>query len=134
MKYLLDSDFVIDFLRAMPHAIRLLHSLIDDELAISLVTYGEVYEGIYTGPDVERQERDFRNFRRGVKVVPLSQPIMRRFAQIRGELRRGGLLIPDPDLMIAATALHHGQTLVTRNTRHFARVPGLSLHPLAGDT
>ncbi|MEF2279213.1 PIN domain-containing protein [Deinococcus sp. YIM 134068] len=42
-------------------------------------------------------------------------------------LRAGGNLIEDADLLIAATALRHRAILVTHNTRHFDRIPGLSL-------
>lgn len=42
-------------------------------------------------------------------------------------LRAGGNLIEDADLIIAATALRHRATLVTHNIRHFDRIPGLSL-------
>jgi tRNA(fMet)-specific endonuclease VapC len=40
-----------------------------------------------------------------------------------------GRLISDMDLLIAATAMHHNLTLVTRNHRHFERVPNLRLYP-----
>lgn len=53
---------------------------------------------------------------------------MERFAGIRGDLRRRGQLIPDLDLLIAATALHHDLTLLTRNVRHFDRIPELRLY------
>jgi predicted nucleic acid-binding protein len=53
---------------------------------------------------------------------------MRRFALIRGNLRNRGELIGDPDIMIAATGLHHNLTLVTRNVRHFERIAGLPLY------
>jgi tRNA(fMet)-specific endonuclease VapC len=49
---------------------------------------------------------------------------------VRGDLRRRGTLIADLDILIATTTLHHRLTLVTRNTRDFARVDGLRL--LAG--
>ena len=42
--------------------------------------------------------------------------------------RRQGQLIPDLDLLIAATALHHDLTLLTRNIRHFNRIPELRLY------
>jgi predicted nucleic acid-binding protein len=45
----------------------------------------------------------------------------------RAALRQQGLLIPDMDLLIAATALEHDLTLVTRNQRHFVRLPGLQM-------
>lgn len=48
-------------------------------------------------------------------------------ASIYHQLRTTGQLIDEGDLMIAATALRHGATLVTRNTSHFQRVPNLTL-------
>jgi len=38
-------------------------------------------------------------------------------------------MIGDFDILIAATALHHDLTLVTRNRRHFERIPNLALYP-----
>jgi len=44
---------------------------------------------------------------------------------IEARLRQGGNPIEAEDGMIAATARHHGLTLVTGNLKHFARVEGL---------
>lgn len=54
---------------------------------------------------------------------------MWRLGQIRGDLRRQGLPIGDPDTMIAATALHQIVTLVTRKWPHFDRTANLRLYP-----
>ena len=70
----------------------------------------------------------FRELLRSVPVLPLNRPIMRRFARVRGQLRRQGRIIGDPDILIGATALHHDLSLVTRNISHFERIPGLRLH------
>jgi tRNA(fMet)-specific endonuclease VapC len=67
-------------------------------------------------------------FLRWVNVLPLTKSIVKYFALTRGELRRNGNIIGDADLFIAATAIHHDLILVTRNVRHFQRVPGLKLH------
>jgi len=53
---------------------------------------------------------------------------MEIFVQTRANLRRAERLIPDLDLLIAATAIHHDLTLLTRNVRHFGRVPDLRLY------
>jgi predicted nucleic acid-binding protein len=50
-----------------------------------------------------------------------------RAAQLYADLRRQGKLIPDNDLLIAATALHHGLVLVTNNLHHFQRIPNLPI-------
>lgn len=106
----------------------MLASLEDEGLYISLITYGEVYEGIYYSRNADASERIFLQFLREIEVLPLSKSIMKRFARIRGQFRAQGNLIADPDLLIAVTAIHHELTLVTRNTRHFQRVPGLLLY------
>jgi tRNA(fMet)-specific endonuclease VapC len=128
MTYLADTDLVADYLNGQSAAITLLNGLLPTGLAISLVTYGEIYDGIYGGRDPRQAERTFRRFLRSVRVLPLTQAIMREFARLRGPLRRQGMRLADNDLMIAATAIHHNRALVTRNVKHFGRVPGLRIH------
>jgi tRNA(fMet)-specific endonuclease VapC len=128
MTYLLDSDVVADWLNGVPSAVQLVARLAPAGLAISEVTYGEIYEGIYYGRNPKQAERVFQQFLRSVDVLPLTRLTWRRFARIRGELRRTGQLIGDPDLLIAATALQRNLTVVTGNRRHFTRVAGLKLY------
>src|SRR6266516_363251 len=128
MTYLVDTDWVADWLSGRSQALPLLSSLRTDGLAISLITYGEIYEGVYFGRDPKGHEQGFRQFLRLVDVLPLNRAIMTRFARLRGQLRSQGQLLPDLDLLIAATAVHHDRTLLTRNLRHFQRIPGLKLH------
>lgn len=52
---------------------------------------------------------------------------LRTYAQMRALLEQNGMRIEDTDLFIAAVALDHDLTLVTHNTRHFARIPGLRI-------
>lgn len=47
MKYLVDTDWVVDFLKGREETIEILQSLADEGLGVSLISYGEVYEGIY---------------------------------------------------------------------------------------
>ena len=127
MNYLIDTDWVVDYLRGRPDAIWLHASFSGDDVAISIVTYGEVYDGIEQSAD-PAAEVGFRLFLHEVAVRPLGKHIIRQFFRTRRDLRRRGIPLEDPDLLIAATALHHDLTLVTRNRRHFERVPGLKLH------
>lgn len=128
MKYLVDSDWVVDWLAGKSQAVQLLSTLGREGLAISLITYGEIYEGIYYGKNPQKSRVIFQQFLRGIDVLPLNRRVMQRFAHIRGELRRQGKLIGDPDILIAATTLYHGLTLITRNRSHFQRVPGLDIY------
>lgn len=53
---------------------------------------------------------------------------MERFAETRASLRGRGQLIPDFDMLIASTALHHDLTILTFNLRHFQRIPDLEIY------
>lgn len=134
MKYLVDTDWVVDYLKGKSPAVNELARLSDDGLAISVITYGEIYEGIYFASDPQSSERGFLLFLRLVKVLGLSRQVMKRFARLRGELRRKGQLIGDPDLLIAATALQHKLTLLSRNLSDFQRVPALELYASSQST
>jgi predicted nucleic acid-binding protein len=128
VSYLLDSDWLIDALIGKSAAVTLVARLRHEGLAVSVVSYGEVFEGAVRAANPQAELNRFRAFLRGFALVPLSDPIMERFAFTRADLRGAGRLIPDLDLLIAASAIHHDLTLVTRNRRHFARVPGLRLY------
>ena len=59
--------------------------------------------------------------------LPFDDPCAEQYGLIRAELKRQGRLIGANDMLIAATALARDVTLITHNTREFARVPGLKL-------
>jgi tRNA(fMet)-specific endonuclease VapC len=126
--FLIDTDWIIDCLHGRSEAVDLLMALAADGLAVSLMTYGELYQGAYYARDPDAALHGLRAFLRGKHLLPLNRAIIERFGVIRGDLRRYGLTVGDFDLLIAATALHHDLTLVTRNHRHFSRVPGLRLY------
>jgi predicted nucleic acid-binding protein len=46
MNYLVDTDWVVDYLKGRPPVVNRLSVLALDGLAVSLITYGEIYEGI----------------------------------------------------------------------------------------
>jgi tRNA(fMet)-specific endonuclease VapC len=128
VKYLVDTDWTANWLIGHLPTVETLTELSQSGLAISLVTYGEIYDAINGGADPKDAENGFRLFLRFVNIFPLDEAIMRRFARIRGDLRRKGHTLPDPDLLIAATALHHRLILVTNNRRDFERIPRLRLY------
>jgi tRNA(fMet)-specific endonuclease VapC len=128
MSYLLDTDVVANALKGRQRDVDLVKRLSSQDLFISIITYGEIYEGIYFGRNPQNDEKVFQQFLRSVDVIPLSRLIMRRFARIRGQLRKAGALISDSDLLIGTTALQHSLTVVTHNTKHFQRIPGIILY------
>ena len=126
-RYLIDTDWIIDVLNDQVTAIDHLTNLAPEGLAVSLISYGELWEGARFARDPERALNGVATFLRGKELLTLSVEIMRRFGDLRGALRRTGQPLGDFDLLIAATAIQHDLVLVTRNVQHFRRIPGLQI-------
>ncbi len=130
MAYLIDTDIVLDHLAAVPAATALLDELADNDLSISIVTYMEAYQGVLRNSNQHAAQEQFQAFVAVVPVLPFSEEVARRCAELRETLRTQGKRIRSRalDLMIAATALESNLTLVTRNRRDYADIPGLQLY------
>ena len=129
MKYLLDTDWIINLLAGNKDAEEKIEHLDPNDIVMSLATVGEIYEGAYSYAHPQAHLHTFRQFLSHFQLLNLNLPIMEKFAEVRSYLRRRGELISDFDILIGVTALHHDLTLLTYNTRHFKRIPDLKLYP-----
>ena len=127
MEYLLDSDWAIDQLNGVRRTIIRLEEFLPSGVGISIISLAEIYEGIYGSRNVLGQEQAFQRLLDQLEIVEIDSEICRIFAQERRRLRSIGALIGDFDLLIGATAIHHGLTLLTNNRRHFNRIQGISI-------
>lgn len=93
----------------------------DGALEIAAATASEVLSGARSGLQVRAVEA----LAGTATVVPLGLPAGRMSAALRRHLDRRGEGIGAMDPLIAGTAIQAGAALVTRNRRHFDRVPGL---------
>lgn len=130
MKYLVDTTWGIDYLTGQKAADDLFTALMPGGLAISVVTFSEVYEGIYGSRNPKRAEATFSTFLRKGAVLGVSRGVAKRNGLVRMELRRQRREVTHRafDILIAATALEHDLTLVTRNLTHYDDIPSLRLY------
>jgi tRNA(fMet)-specific endonuclease VapC len=94
-------------------------------LHISTVTAGELYTWALRAKAPRKRLQSLLDFFADVAILDLTEPIARRFGEVRAALLDAGTPAPDLDLLIAATALSHGLTLVTHNVQDFVNVSGL---------
>jgi predicted nucleic acid-binding protein len=123
MAYLLDTD-ILSAIRRRQRDVNLEKWFTGNrtaEIYLSVVTVGEIERGITRQKSIDPEFALTLNrwletiiTRYGQRILPLTASIARRWGQLSGELGHNGA-----DLMIAATALEHNLTIVTRNTRHF---------------
>jgi len=130
MPYLIDTDWMIDRLADVPEAVALLDALIDEGIAISVVTYMELREGALRGDDGERNEQRLNALLAGLPILSMSIAVARRCAAIRLTLRKASRRVNSRalDLVIAATAIEYDLSLVTRNRGDYSDIEGLKLY------
>ncbi len=126
MKYLVDTDWIIDHFRGVELITRKLEDIAPQGVAISIISLAEIYEGIFTSKDPAKSQQLLDEFLApDLKVLGINEDICRVFGMERTNLRKKKQLIGDMDLLIASTALHHNLTILTNNLKHFERVEGL---------
>ena len=128
MAYLLDSDWLVHALAGKRRAVSPLERLSSQYIGISVITLAEVYQHAFGSTNPDAYLTSFRKFITPFRIIPVTEPIAERFAEIRALLTRRGELISDFDMLIAATALHYHLTVLTFNYRHFSRIPDLTLY------
>ncbi|MGO8685740.1 MAG: type II toxin-antitoxin system VapC family toxin [Candidatus Dormibacteria bacterium] len=128
----LDTDAISGLMRPRPDAalVGLIGELAADEQATTAVTLGELAYGAHR---VHRPDLYARALRllAGFTILPFDAAAAEWYGEVRSRLEAAGERLDDPDLRIAATVLVHDATLVTGNTRHFARVSGLAVRTWA---
>jgi len=121
----LDTSLIVDAIRGDLAAREKVVDLVRQGAAgVTPVTLGFLYIGAYRmGRAGAVQE--VRDLERKLRFLPFRPRAARWFGQIMAHLRRSGRETGTEDAMIAAIALDLGMRVVTRDVRHFSRVPGL---------
>ena len=134
MKYFLDSNICVSFLKAsFPSLRQRLLSHRPAEIAIpSLVKAGLLY-GALKSQKSTQNEQAVREFLVPYSVVAFGDLEAGHYAQIRATLERSGTPIGPNDMIIAAIARANEGILVTHNVSEFSRVPDLSLEDWTHD-
>lgn len=127
MKYLLDTDICIYWLKGRTTVKAKINRVDRKDLAICVITASELYFGAYNSNKIEQNLRTAETFIQSLTVLPLSNDTLKKFGQLKAELRKAGTPVADFDLLIASVALTGNLILVTNNTRHYERITGLNL-------
>ena len=118
---LLDSDVAIQLLRG-DDALR--RRLAGTRVFLSAIGLGELYFGAAKSARVEANLKAVDSLAATASVIACDQETALHYGQLKGRLKAAGRLIPENDIWIAATAIQHGLTLLSRD-RHFDEVDGL---------
>ena len=104
----------------------------DQDAALTSVGLSELVHGIYRANTPERKalrKKYVDELRAGLKIYPFTDETAMLAGKIDGEQAARGIIIPFADLLIGATALSIGFSVLTSNARHFRLIPGLNVVP-----
>jgi len=133
VKYLLDTDTCIFWLKGVASLRERMDAVGIEQVAISKITLAELYFGAHNSAKIEDNLTRAETLAHQIAVLPLNDAALKIFGRVKAELRRQGQPLPDFDQLIASTALAEELILVTNNTRHYTRIPGLQLENWMSD-
>lgn len=122
MRYLLDTCVISETTRPRPNqnVLAWLDSIAEDDLFVPAIVFGELRKGVARCCDEAKKTSLMhwldacRSFY-GDRIVPFDYEAADLWGERIADLQKRGLTPPVIDSQIAATALRHGMTLVTRN-------------------
>src|SRR5262245_59503770 len=128
VRFLLDTNVCIYIRRKQPpQVLERFRRLKATQVALSVVTFGELAYGAEKSLARARAFRELEEFSNFVQILPLPIEAALTYGSIRAALETKGEIISSNDLWIAAHAKAADLTLVTNNEREFRRVPGLRI-------
>jgi tRNA(fMet)-specific endonuclease VapC len=127
---MIDTSVFIDLERRRQEPAALAGAYPDDNLAMAAITVSELLVGVHRA-DSQQCRRRREVFVEGViqviEVISFDLRVARQHAITCTRLVRTGRMIKVTDLLIAATALAHGFTVLTRDVQDFSHIPGLAV-------
>lgn len=134
--YLLDTNIASYYLRRSSAVLeaRVNEALLQQSVALSVLTRAELRFGQAGMAADDRRRTLIDHFLQQLPSLPWTPRAADHYGALKDANRRNGSPIGEIDTQIAAHALAEGLTLVTHNTRHFERVPGLKLQDWMSET
>lgn len=125
MSFLLDTDHLSAHVRR-PSGLAHRFVQYGGRLYTSSVALAELYVWAFRRPDPSPALQSIETLLEcELSVLGYDENCAREFGRVRVEMRRQGIEVPTVDLLIASVALVYDLSVVTHNTTHFARIPGL---------
>ncbi len=128
MKYVLDTNIVSALMRGLEPIVSRLGEANPGQVSVPQPALAEIAYGIERLPRSERRKQlqdRFDLVRAELPRAIWTDDVSDAFGRIKAALEKKGQRIEDLDAAIAAHAVAAGATLVTANTKHMVRVPGL---------
>lgn len=124
--YLIDTNICIYYIKGQYDLNKKFIEAGYANCSISEITYAELLYGVEKSLHKEKNKKALSDFMINMKVISIFDSL-EIFAKEKVRLKNSGILIPDFDLLIGASAIINNMNLVTNNVRHFKRMKNLKI-------
>lgn len=127
MKYLLDTDTLIFWLKGNKNIEKKALHIGLEQLSYSIISYAELYFGAYNSQQIEKNLNSIEMVKQKLTLTHFDTNAAQLFGKTKAHLKQQGKIIMDADIMIASIAQSNDLTLVTNNVKHFSRIEALKI-------
>lgn len=125
MKVLIDTCVLAEAQRGHSRSTTAIAELPDESLFLSVLSIGEIRKGISL-LEAGKKKRELTSWLATLsssfseRIIPVDKETAELWGNLSARTQKSGVIIPAIDGLICATALQHGLSIMTRNTKHFA--------------
>ena len=125
--FCLDTSIVIDIFRGDSALKKKIMQFQGQKFSITSITLCELFKGAWKSNDKEKSVELISDFYRSVELLDFDVASANLFGLNHNILEKKGSKIPEADLMIASLAMANNQILITRDLKHFKKIPELNV-------
>lgn len=125
--YLLDTDILIYSLKGDKTVVENFKIHANDPKSISVISYGELIFGAQKSEKYTENLAKVHRLKEIFPVIDITPSIMETFGLLKANLQKAGTSVDDFDLIIGATGITNGYSIVTNNEKHFEKIPGVNI-------
>ncbi|RLF95803.1 type II toxin-antitoxin system VapC family toxin [Thermococci archaeon] len=115
---ILDTSFLIDFFRGKEET---LHVIADADVATTVITYYEIFSGIFH-KKARKEEKFFRRFFSEIRILNLDMNSAEKSSEIMARLLKMGVSVNALDVIIAGISVAHGVEKIVSKDRDFVEI------------
>ena len=115
---ILDTSFLIDFFRGKEET---LHVITDTDVATTVITYYEIFTGIFH-KKAKKEEKFFRRFFSEVRILNLDTNSAEKSSEIMARLLKMGASVNALDVIIAGISVAHGAETIVSKDKDFLEI------------
>lgn len=126
---IIDTDLIINYLRNQSNAVKIISNFKKEMIPLKTTIFNvaELFKGAYLSSNVGKSIRGITDLLKHLEILDYTIEDAHKYGQISASLKKEGQTLGVFDELIASIVIRSEDTLITRNLKHYSRIPRISL-------